>query len=265
MRSVLVTGATGTLGRSLLARPAAGGYRVRAASRHAPAGAAGSVAWTSMDLVTGRGIDEAVAGVDVIIHAASAPKGDTAATDVAGTERLAAAAARAGVEHLLYVSIVGIERTPVAYYRHKLGAERIVQRGAVPWSILRGTQFHDLMDVWCGALGRLPISLVPRGWLAQPFDVADFADALWRGVADGPRGRAPDVAGPEVLTWHAMLDAWQRARGRPRRIFDVPIPGRLSAGYRRGDATAPAGGVHGLTWRGWLARKYSTSAAGAPD
>ena len=60
----------------------------------------------------------------------------------------------ARVRHFVYVSIVGVDRIPVAYYRHKLEAERRVVAGGMPWTIVRATQFHDLIDVWCGALAK---------------------------------------------------------------------------------------------------------------
>src|SRR5690606_9394482 len=208
--TVLLAGATGTLGSALLAQPAASAYRIRAAARRVPSPGRGDVEWQRIDIATGEGVEAAVAGVDVVIHAASAPRGDTARTDVGGTGRLLAAAARAGVRHLLYISIVGVDRIPHAYYRHKVAAEKVVQGGAVPWTILRGTQFHDLMDSWFHGLARFPLAVAPRGWLVQPIHVADFAGEVWRSVAEGPTGRVPDAAGPEVLTWQAMLEAWWR-------------------------------------------------------
>lgn len=262
--TVLLAGATGTLGSALLAQPAASAYRIRAAARRVPSTGRGDVEWQRIDIATGEGVEAAVAGVDVVIHAASAPRGDTARTDVGGTGRLLAAAARAGVRHLLYISIVGVDRIPHAYYRHKVAAEKVVQGGAVPWTILRGTQFHDLMDSWFHGLARFPLAVAPRGWLVQPIHVADFAGEVWRSVAEGPTGRVPDAAGPEVLTWQAMLEAWWRARGRPRRVFPLPVPGRLSSALRAGAATAPRDAVGTLTWAQWLESKYGASATPSP-
>lgn len=190
-------------------------------------------------------------------RAASDPRGDTRRTDVDGTARLIAAAHRAGVVHLIYVSIVGIDRIPVAYYRHKLAAEAIVQGSAVPWTIVRGTQFHDLMDVLCGRMARFPVALVPAGFRSQPIHVAEFADAVWRCVADGPRGRSPDVAGPEILTFPEMVRSWMSAQGMHKPMLRLPIPGRAAAALRRGEGTAPAGAVGRVTWTAWLRERYA--------
>src|SRR4051812_20851639 len=131
MRTVVVTGASGVLGQSLLSRTAAAGWRVRAVSR-AEGRSSEAVEWVRADLATGAGVDAAVAGADVLIHAASSPRRDTAVTDVEGTRRLLAAARAAGVAHVVYVSIVGVDRIPLAYYRAKRDAELAVEAAGVP-------------------------------------------------------------------------------------------------------------------------------------
>jgi uncharacterized protein YbjT (DUF2867 family) len=253
--AVLITGASGLLGLSLLARPSAAGYHVRATSRRARAGAS-SVDWVLADLSTGQGLDAALSGVDTIIHAASDPRGDPQRVDVAGTELLLAAAHRAGAHHVVYVSIVGVDRVPYSYYRHKLHAEDVVRSGGVPWTILRGTQFHDLMDLRFRRFTRYPIGFLPKSWLGQPVHVDEFADALWRCVAEGPSRRAPDVAGPEVLRYGDMMRAWLAAQGRRKLVLNLPMTGRMAAAFRRGDATAPDRAVGRLTWSAWLKRRY---------
>jgi uncharacterized protein YbjT (DUF2867 family) len=256
--TVLVTGASGTLGTSLRKRRDARQYRVRGMSRRPQSLRAASDAteWVRADLDTGEGLEAALAGVDVVIHAASAPRGDTERTDVRGTERLVSTARQAGVRHLIYVSIVGIDQIPLGYYRHKLAAESVVQGGGVPSTILRGTQFHDFMDSLVRRMARLPIALAPAGFLVQPIHVDEFADELWGCVADAARGRAPDVAGPEVLTYADMVRAWLSARGARRPVFSLPIPGKIASAMRHGAATAPERAVGRRTWREWLVMKY---------
>ncbi len=145
-QSVLVTGGTGTLGQALTPQLRQAGYTLRVMSRRdAPAGI--TVEWARASLETGEGLDTAVAGTEVIIHAASSSTRRAQQVDVVGTERLLAAAHRAGVGHFIYISIVGIEQVPFPYYRYKLAAEKLVEAGGVPWSILRTTQFHNLLDL----------------------------------------------------------------------------------------------------------------------
>ena len=261
MANVLLTGATGMLGRALLSSGRLREHRVRAAARRVPAATAhDDVAWVQLDLLDGAGLETALEGIDVVLHAASAPKGDAERTEVDGTRRLLDAASRAGVGHFVYVSIVGVDRIPVAYYRHKLAAERIVAGASIPWSIVRGTQFHELIDTWCAGLAKSPLPLAMRGWQVQPIDATEFANALWQRVALGPARHAPDVAGPEVLEWPAVLSAWRAATGRRPLTIGLPIPGRLSRAMRNGAGCSPAHATGILTWRDWLARHYGPGA-----
>jgi uncharacterized protein YbjT (DUF2867 family) len=257
--TVLVTGASGMLGRSLLARPAAASYRVRAVSRR-PNRSPGAE-WVVADFVTGEGIDAAVDGVDVVIHAATDPRGDARRTDVEGTERLLAAAERAGVRHVVYVSIVGIDRVPYPYYRRKLETEDRIRSAPMSWTILRGTQFHDLIDGLFRRFTRYPVGFAPKSWLGQPVHVDEFADALWECVVAGPRRRAPDVAGPEVLRYGDMMRAWLAARRIRKPVLDLPLWGRMAAAFRSGGATAPGCAVGRVTWGQWLELKYGGAAA----
>jgi uncharacterized protein YbjT (DUF2867 family) len=154
---------------------------------------------------------------------------------------------------------VGIDGIPFAYYRHKLAAEREVEAGRVPWTILRGTQFHDLVDTVIGGMMRFPVGLVPKDLQSQPVHVDEFADALWERVAAGPAGRAPDVAGPEVLRFGAMAEAWKAARGVRRPIVHLPLPGAVAAALRRGHGTAPDRAVGRVTWAEWLQARYGAA------
>ncbi|HEX8362795.1 MAG TPA: NAD(P)H-binding protein [Longimicrobium sp.] len=256
---VLVTGATGVLGRSLLGRPAAAGYTLRGTGRGAPPEGAG-IEWTRSDLANGEGLEAAVSEVDTIIHAASSPRADTERIDVQGTMRLLEAARRAGVRHVIYVSIVGIDRIPFAYYRHKLAAEREVEAGRVPWTIVRGTQFHDFVDTLFGGMMKLPVGFLPKDFRVQPVHVDDFADVLWACAAAAPARHAPEVGGPEVLRYGEMIHPWMAAHGMKKPVLNLPLPGGLATALRQGKGTTPDHAVGTLTWKDWLATKYGGTA-----
>ena len=138
MSTVLVTGGTGLLGRAVVARLTSAGHDVRVLSRTAP----GSPAVVG-DLATGSGLDDAVAGVDTVVHCgvrpARSPTGRRDRHPVAGRCRPAGRFS----PHLVYVSIVGVDRIPLAYYRAKAEAEREVALSGLPWTTLRATQFHE--------------------------------------------------------------------------------------------------------------------------
>ncbi|WP_371501318.1 NAD(P)H-binding protein [Kitasatospora sp. NBC_00374] len=260
MEIVLVTGGTGHLGRDVVARlkPKC---RVRVLAR-SPGDDEG-VEWVRGDLATGVGVAEAVSGVSSVVHAATyspaAQRGylrpadlwrSPPEVDVDGTLRLLEAAAREGVGHLAYISIVGVDRPRGPYLRMKLTAEELVRESGVPWSILRATQFHWLVDRMLGKAARLPVLPLPTRLPTQPADSGDFAEYVAECVAGGPAGRCEDFAGPEVLTLGELVDQWQWARGRPRRVLNLPAPaGLMRAGYMM---TAPHGRRGTTSWSAWL-------------
>jgi uncharacterized protein YbjT (DUF2867 family) len=141
---VLVTGASGTLGRLVVARLLAAGHRVRALSHRSDAGVPAGAEVVRGDLVSGESLTTAVAGADVVVHAASNPA-DPWVTDVDGTGRLRSAiAAQPTPPRIVYVSIVGVDRSDLPYYRAKRAAERRVESSGSAWDILRATQLHTL-------------------------------------------------------------------------------------------------------------------------
>jgi len=125
---ILVTGASGTLGRLLVPNLTRRGVDVRALSRRARGGTgpggSGSFEWAVGDLGSGAGLDEAVDGIDAIIHAASNTRGQGKG-DTDAVWRLTEAAKRGGRRpHLVYISIVGVDRHPFGYYRAEYEAEQ---------------------------------------------------------------------------------------------------------------------------------------------
>ncbi len=220
--------------------------------RAAPPALADGVEWATADLATGLGLAEAVEGVDEIIHAASQPFKQTQAIDVEGTARLIELAENAGVDHFFYMSIVGVDRIPTSYYKHKVTAEKMVAASKLNWSILRAVQFHSFIDMLTGTLARLPIMLVPTDFYFQPMETGEVADHIVNGLLHGRRGRWPDLAGPQRLRWGEIAKSWLAARGKQRRIVHVPLPGKLGAALRAGYNTVPERPSGNITWEAWL-------------
>ncbi|WP_246983614.1 SDR family oxidoreductase [Halorientalis marina] len=257
MTVTLLTGATGTLGTALRPRLLDAGHEVRAASRSPPAeGDGDGIEWIELDLVEGTGIEAAVDGAEVVVHAATAPQGDTEAVDVEGTKRLLAAAADAGVSNFVYPSIVGVGDIPFAYYEHKSAAEEAVVASDVPESVVRATQFHEFVDELLSGVARLPLWPLPTKLESQPIDVGEAADEVAAHATPEPSGRVPAVGGPEVLTLGEMAKAYREARGLRRPIVRLPLPGKVASGFRAGRATCPDRRVGTTTWAAWLDREY---------
>lgn len=264
MTRVLVTGGSGVLGRQLVPRLAAAGHTVRVMSRQPrPSSAAPALEWATAELASGEGLVAAVAGVEAVVHAASSPARDTGQVDVDGTQRLIAAARQAGAGHLIYISIVGIDRHPLAYYRFKLATEQVIEQGGMPWTILRTTQFHELIDAILRASVRGPRLELDQDFQYQPLAAAEAAEALAQAVGRGPAGRLPDLAGPELKTAGELARAWLAARGESLLVVHRPQPGPEAAAYRAGLNTTQSGQMGHQRWAEWLAARYGRpSAAG---
>ncbi|MFB9464032.1 SDR family oxidoreductase [Streptomyces cinereospinus] len=242
MTTILVTGGTGTLGRHVTERLRADGHDVRVLSRHAQPYA--------VDLREGGGaLDAAVAGADTVVHCASTPRGG----DEEAAAHLTAAARRAGVGHLVYISIVGVDLVPFGYYTTKHAVERLVEESGLGWTVLRTTQFHDFLVRLFDSLARPPVMPLPAGVRDQPIEVAEVAARLAELAAGGPAGRVADMGGPEVRTVESLARSYLRATGRRRAVVRVPLWGRAYRAFRAGGHLAPEHAVGKGTFEEYLA------------
>jgi uncharacterized protein YbjT (DUF2867 family) len=249
MSTVLVTGGTGVLGTVLAPELRRRGHEVRVLSRRAGAG-------THLgDLASGAGVQAAADGAELAVHAASDSRRFGRA-DERQTEAVLDAVRSAGtVRHLLYVSIVGVDAIPFGYYRRKLACERLVAEGGVPWTILRATQFHELIAELLRRTGNLPVTPLPLDFQFQPVSAAEVATRIADLLDTPPSGRAPDMGGPEVRTLGQLTWMWRAARGRPRRIVNLRLPGRVAGGFRRGDNTCPDHADGTVPWAEFIAER----------
>ena len=223
---VLVVGGTGRLGRPTVVRLREAGQEVRVLSRRAAPERPDHVLG---DLRTGAGIRAALDGVRTVIHLVQSA---TAEDEL--TRTLADAAAAAGVEHLVYISIVGIERNrALGYYAVKLRSERVLETSAVPHTIVRATQFHDFVAGFVDSQRRLPIAFLPRAAF-QPIAVDEVAARLVEVAAGPAMGRAADIGGPEQLTLDRIARLWYQAHGRDKRVVALPSMGSAMRNYRAG-------------------------------
>jgi uncharacterized protein YbjT (DUF2867 family) len=259
MQHILVTGGAGRLGRLVVKQLSAAGYPVRGMSRRAKPGDDWPGAeWKQADLETGAGLAEAVQGMDVVVHVATGGNRHTWQIDVEGTRRLLDAACEAGVSHVVYISIVGIDKVPYAVGKAKLACEDLIEHSGIPWSILRATQFDYLIDVMLHMLTRLPlVALVPNDLLLQPVAEEEVAQRLVEIVQAGPSGRLPDMGGPKVYTSGELARIWLRQHGIHRAILPLWLPGKTASGIRQGGNTCPQQAIGTVSWEAWLQQHYS--------
>lgn len=249
--TTLITGGTGTLGRHVvpLLREAGASLRVLSRKPHEPLD---DVRYVTGDLRTDDGVAAAVDGARIVLHLAGGPKGDEVAA-----RNLARAAANAGVEHLVFISVVAADRVPLNYFRTKLAAEQAVSDSGVPWTTLRAAQFHDLVLAVVGSLGRSPVVPVLGGVRAEPVDVREVA-RLVELTLGAPAGFVPDLARPEVRTFEDLSRAYLRARDRRRPTVPIRMPGAAGRVYRAGENLAGDGAQRGTrTWEDFLAERYA--------
>jgi uncharacterized protein YbjT (DUF2867 family) len=193
---ILVTGGTGTLGRQVAARLREAGRDVRILSRRT---------------------------------------GDAQATrNLVQAATKAATKAAESQPHLVYISIVGVDRFPRGYFKAKLAAERVVAESGLPWTTLRATQFYEL--------------------------IAKGATRLAELAQHEPSGRVPDLAGPQVLSFADLIRTYLRVTGlRPRPVLPVWTPG---IGPIRAGALYPLPGTPATlgqrTWPDFLTVNYSS-------
>jgi uncharacterized protein YbjT (DUF2867 family) len=253
--NILVTGGTGALGREVVKRLRVAGHTARVLSRRPST----EGDWAQGDVATGAGLGEAMIGIDVVIHAATAAAQPwkLRATDVVGTRRVLAMARAAGVRHAVYVSIVGIEGVAYPYYKYKIQAEAVVRENIVPWTILRATQFHSLMDSFLGAFSMLPgVAMVPKAWRFQPVDRAEVADRLLGVVTGAPAGLLPDFGGPEVRDLGSLALPWLEARQSHKRLVNLELPFKFSRQFAEGRLLTPEHADGTTTFEQYLEKRY---------
>ncbi|TPN44033.1 NAD(P)H-binding protein [Mesorhizobium sp. B1-1-7] len=258
MSKILVTGGTGHLGRDLVPALTGAGHAVRLLARKA--GQHSSVEWAPGNLATGDGIDEALRGVDTVIHAATlspiARRGmrlvdffsSPSSVDVDGTRHLLAAAERSGVSHFIFVSIVGLEFSTLPYSRVKLAGERLVRKSSVPWSVIAATPFYYLLAQMLGGLKWLPVWPLPTS-PSNPVDTRDVAKYLAEAVTDGKCGVRPAIGGPDTMPFSDFARQYRDALGLRRLVLPLPIGRKMSLKMGLVETAERLGERN---WKAWL-------------
>ncbi|MER6816373.1 SDR family oxidoreductase [Spirillospora sp. NPDC000708] len=242
---IAVAGATGNIGALTVAALQKAGHDVVRISRS-----------LGVDLVTGDGLDTALADVGAVVDATNATAADPAETVAfftAATRNLLAAEERAGVGHHVLLSIAGVDRVEGnAHYAGKREQERLVAAGPVPWSIVPATQFHDFAAMLAGWTERDGVAAIPP-LLVQPVAPADVADVLAEVAAGAPQGRCPDLAGPEPQDLVDMARRTHQARGRTVKL--VPTWAGPLGTDMAGNVLLPGEGarIAPTTFEEWLA------------
>ncbi|MDX1417610.1 MAG: SDR family oxidoreductase [Candidatus Promineifilaceae bacterium] len=253
---LLVTGGRGTLGKKLVPLLQQAGGTVRISSRNPqPGDHDENIEWVQASLESPSGWVEAVMDVDTIVHLASTPF--KRGVDVAGTRHLLDAAKSADVKHIVFISIVGVDKRDWFFYTAKHDCEKLIADSGLPFSILRATQFHDFVHMLLNDIFlRSAIGFLPRGWRIQPIDSGEVAGLLFDAVRQRPSGRLPDAGGPEILTVKEIAATWTAVMGQ-RRIISIPFPILMGKAFGPGHNLAPDQRVGRITWADWVAQNLA--------
>lgn len=243
-----VAGGTGVVGQHVVAVAQAAGHEVVILSRR-----------TGTDLLSGVGLAAALDGSHALIDVANTPtlnRGKAVSFFEVTTGNMLAAEREAGVGQHVALSIVGIDRVSSGYYEGKRRQEALVEAGDVPWSILRATQFHEFPGQLLARL-KGPIVLAPR-MRSATVAAREVAEHLVDLATGAPRGRAPDLSGPEV---HEMPDLMRQvlaSQGRRKPMIRVRLPGAAGRAMATGGLLpVEPGSVGKQTFAEWLENAHS--------
>lgn len=202
--NIVVIGGTGLIGRQLAALLRKAGHEVTAASPS-----------TGVNAVTGEGLGEALAGAQVVVDVSNSPSFEDEAVMHffrASTGHLLDASRRAGVQHVVALSVVGAERLPASgYFRAKVVQEALIQASGLPYTLVRATQFHEFLMAIAHGATEGQTTRLPRAPL-QPIASADVAAALADVATHPPLNGTCELAGPEAVPLDDLIRRVYAAR-----------------------------------------------------
>ncbi|MFC1406299.1 MULTISPECIES: SDR family oxidoreductase [Streptacidiphilus] len=214
-----VIGGTGLIGSQVVRNLNAAGHQAVPHSQS-----------TGVDVISGKGLDQAVAGADVVVNLTNSPTFDEASPAFFQTsmDNLLAAADKGGVGHVVILSIVGTDQVPeLDYYRAKALQEAVLAAGPIPYSVVRATQFMEFIDAvlsWTadGDTVRLPATPI------QPIASKDVADAVAQVAAGAPLNGIRNIAGPEVFALDELGRITLSRKGDSRTVVTDPTAGMFA-------------------------------------
>ncbi|WP_336490348.1 SDR family oxidoreductase [Methylobacterium nigriterrae] len=211
---IVVIGGTGLIGSKTVAILRQHGHEVAAASPK-----------TGVNTITGAGLDEALAGTQVVVDLANSPSfEDRAVLEFFETSgrNLLAAEATAGVRHHVALSIVGTDRSPDnGYFRAKVAQERLIESSGIPYTIVRATQFLEFLGAIAASGADGDIVRISPG-LFQPIAADDVAAIIADVALADPRNGIVEIAGPERAPFDEIVARYLKAVGDQREVVGDP-------------------------------------------
>jgi uncharacterized protein YbjT (DUF2867 family) len=195
---------------------------------------------SGVNVITGQGLETAVADTNVVINLTNSPTFDDASLAFFQTsmDNLLAASEKSKVGHFVILSIVGVDQVPdLDYYRAKVLQEDILKAGPVPYSIIRATQFMEFMDTTLAMTADTATVRLPRTPI-QPIAAADVSNMVAEIAAGSPLNGIVDIAGPDVYPLDELGRLTLTAKNDGRTVITDDTAGMFAAA--QGDVlTAP--------------------------
>ena len=257
MKKILVTGGSGTLGREVVNKLLSQHYETSILTSNPKTVMPDACGIFVGDLAKNTGLKEAVNNKDVIIHCASEPK-DSLKVDIEGTLNLTNAADKNKTRHIIYISIVGIDKSDFSFYKIKSAVEDIIEECRIPFTILRVTQFHNfVLNIINNLENSDGIINVPEGMQFQSIDVREVAGYLVDLINEAAYDLLPGRGGPEILDLGEMVKSYLKISGSTNTFRLSKIKSEMNDMFSSGINLIPSSKYGKITWREFLKTQFT--------
>ena len=257
MNKILITGGTGKLGQEVSKQLIQKGFEVNILSSGKNPDIPYYTKIYTGDLIDSISLNDAVSDSDIIIHCASNPR-NSKTVDVEGTKNLLEIANLKQIQHFIYISIVGVDKSTFPYYQSKFEVEKMIQQSNIPWSILRATQFHDMiLERFIKPFEEQGSLKIPQKMRFQSISIEDVTEKLVSLTKESPTNTVEIIAGPEIYTIGEMAQMYLEVSGRTGKIEPSLYGQEIHELFRSGVNLCNDCKTGKTTWKDFLVQKTS--------
>jgi uncharacterized protein YbjT (DUF2867 family) len=257
MNRILITGGTGKLGQELSKQLINKGFEITILSSQPDP----CIQYYSHicfgNLTDISSLKNAVDNSDIIIHCASNPK-NSKEVDVEGTKNLLKLSNQKQLKHFIYISIVGVDKSKFPYYQSKLKVEKLIQESKLPCSILRATQFHNMvLDRFIKPFDKTAILKIPQKMQFQSVAIEDVANKLVSLSIGKHTNTIETIGGPEIYAIEEMAQIYLDVLNRKDNIEPELYDEEIYKLFRSGINLCPDYPFGKITWKDFLLQNIS--------
>lgn len=254
MKKILITGGTGNLGKVIVDLLGKTGSGVFVLTSQDGLQDSQNIRFIKGDLTDKDSLVDLKNQFDIIIHCASNAL-NSEAIDINGSRNLLDTVIYGKPEHFIYISIAGVDKSSFKYYQNKNRVENFIKESGIPYTIIRATQFHDLV------LQRIikPIAgvngkklLIPQNLRFQSIDKKDVAQKVYEVTGQNPENEIICIGGPEILSLEKMIDIYLTLLNRDEITESIPPYNELQKIFTTGINLCPENKYGTITWSDYL-------------